>query len=567
LYSQRSWDQGLDSLCRFCFTGLVAKVPAQPERALQQARRPLKSLWAGCFERIGHDSRCFIGQEQKQNSTDGELYGTKSSAIIEIFENYLRTGANFAEETRKFPLDRAKAREFGSDPTASDKARENAHVHREAQMTSETWGGGSEARRVRVYLSEEDAIGTGPAQHAIVAFLRRNSAAGVTVLRGMEGFGGSGREHSSRVVEVAWDLPIVIEWVDTLDRVNELLPQLKQMVPAGMITVDPTQGILFSRRSIRPLSEDVPVASVMTKDVATVRRDTPIRDVVELMRKRSLRAVPVIDNGVVVGIITNSDLVKRAKLGVRLSLFPGLPANEQARHMDGLPQRIAQEIMTSPPVVVAMNAPLSEAAETMVRRKLKRLPVVGKSGELVGIISRLDLLRTVADFGTQPQREPVAGGLGGDALLSSVMREDVPTVFPNSPLNEVVQAVVSTRLNRALVVDADRKVLGLVTARAVLERVTPALHPHLLQSLMHRLPFLRPSAGDQAVERHASAHKAADLMTTDLVRAHPNDRLQTIIATMVEGGQKLVAVVDDDGRLLGVVDRADVLRGILDHAE
>lgn len=434
-------------------------------------------------------------------------------------------------------------------------------------MTSATLGNGSAARRVRVYVSEEDSIAKVPAQHAIVAFLRRNNAAGVTVVRGMEGFGASGRVHSSRLAEVPWDLPIVIEWVDTVARIDELLPQLKQLVPAGMITVDQTEVVLFAPRTIRAVSEAVPVESIMTKDVAAVHRDTPIRDVVELMRKRTLRAVPVVDDGIVVGIITNSDLVKRAQLGVRLTLLPGLPPGEQAKRMEEMPRRVAEEVMTAPPVVVAVNAPLSEAAETMVQRKLKRLPVVDERGALVGIVSRLDLLRTVADFGDREQSAPVSAGLNGDAPLSSVMREDVPTVYPDSPLNEVVQAVVSTRLNRAIVVDANRKVLGIVTARAVLERVTPALHPHLLRSLMHRLPFLRPTADEQEVERHASARKAADLMITDVVRASPDDRLRAVIATMVEGGQKLVTVVDAEGRLLGVVDRADVLRGILDHPE
>jgi len=434
-------------------------------------------------------------------------------------------------------------------------------------MTADTLSSGSEARRIRIYVSEQDAVGKVPAQHAIVAFLRRNNAAGLTVVRGMEGFGASGRMHSSRLAEVPWDLPIVVEWVDTVARIAELLPQLKQLVPAGMITVDPTEVVLFARRSVRDVSGAVPAQSVMTRDVATVRRDTPIRDVVALMRKRSLRAMPVTDDGIVVGIITSSDLVRRASLGARITLLPGLPESEQARHIQELPQQTAGQVMSAPPVVVGGSTPLSVVAETMVHRRLKRLPVVDERGALVGIISRLDLLRTVADFGEGKKNAAVVAGFNGEAPLSSVMRTDVPTVYLDTPLGEVVQAVVSTRLNRALVVDAARQVLGLVTARAVLERVTPAHHHHILSALMHRLPFLRPTPDEQEVEKHAGARKAADLMTTDVVRARPDDRLRSVIATMVEGGQKLVAVVDEQNRLLGVVDRADVLRGILEHPQ
>jgi CBS domain-containing protein len=201
----------------------------------------------------------------------------------------------------------------------------------------------------------------------------------------------------------------------------------------------------------------------------------------------------------------------------------------------------------------------------MVHRKLKRLPVVDEDGRLVGIVSRVDLLQTVADFGARKQAEQVSSGLREDARLSEVMREDVPTVSPDSPLGEVVQAVTSTRLNRALVVDPEGRLLGIVHARAVLERVTPALRPSLLRSLVHRLPFRRPSDEERETERHANARTAAELMSTDIMRVPPDIQLREVIVTMVEGGRKLVAVVDDGGRLLGVVDRADVLRGIVNQ--
>jgi len=266
-------------------------------------------------------------------------------------------------------------------------------------------------------------------------------------------------------------------------------------------------------------------------------------------------------------MITNSGLVSRAHFGVHLTLLPGLPPAEQAKQLESLPRRTADEVMSTPPVVVAMNAPRSEAAETMVRRRLKRLPVVDNRGALVGILSRVDLLRTVAGFGTTDRRDRPAIGLNGDAPVSTIMREDVPTVHWDSPHNEVVQAVVSTRLNRALVVDADRRVLGVVRARSVLKRATPSLRTNLLRSLMQRLPFLRPSADEREIERHAAAHTAGDLMSDSVLTVGPNERVRDVVAQMVEGGRKLVAVVDEHGCLLGVVHRADMLRGIIEAHE
>ena len=91
--------------------------------------------------------------------------------------------------------------------------------------------------RVRVYVSETDTIGRTPASQAVVTFLRTHNAAGVTVLRALEGFGASGRLHASRIGEDDGDLPLVIEWIDSRQRVDALLPELCPMVPAGMVTV------------------------------------------------------------------------------------------------------------------------------------------------------------------------------------------------------------------------------------------------------------------------------------------------------------------------------------------
>lgn len=429
-------------------------------------------------------------------------------------------------------------------------------------MTTGTWSESSAARRVRVYIGENDKVAGAPAQHAILSFLRSNDAAGATTYRGMEGFGASGRVHSSRLAEVPWDLPVIIEWIDTPERVQELLPRLQALVPAGIITVEPTEVALFAPRKVRPMSEWVPVEAVMTRAPATVKPEATVRDIVELLRARSLRAVPVVDQGNVVGMVTHSDLIKRGGLGVRLTLLPGLSAEDQARYLDELPPALARDIMSAPAVVVDAKATLSTAAEIMVRRKLKRLPVVDERGALAGMISRLDLLRSVADFGERQRDDATDNGLRADGMIASVMREDVPTVYPDSPLHDVVQAVVSTRLDRALVVDADRHVLGMVTSRAVLERLTPALHTGVLKSLMHRIPLLRPAPDAQEWERHARARTARELMI-DVPVVHSGDALREVSSSMVDGAHKLVAVVDDGDRLVGVVDRADVLRGIV----
>jgi CBS domain-containing protein len=417
------------------------------------------------------------------------------------------------------------------------------------------------AKRVRIYVNEDDRSGGRPLHLAIVELLRRENAQGATVIKGFEGFGATGRIHVSTLVDVAWHLPVVVEWIDTPEQVERLAPRVRELVRHGLITVDDTDVLLFEPHPVRDVASSARVRDVMSKDVAAVSPTDAVRQVVELTLGKAYRAVPVVESGRPVGIITSSDLVHRGGLGVRLDLLASLdkPALHDLLRKLSEQNLTAAEVMTRDPVTVSASAPLTLAAETMVRRRLKRVPVVDDDGAFVGMVSRVDLLRTATvGFG---RKEPVPRemGLVGDAPLSRVMRRDVPTVHPDSPLPEVFQAVISTRLNRALVVDAERRPVGVVTDAELLERVTPALRPSALRSLTHRLPFAHRS--DEVA--HTRGRQAEDVMSRRLATVREDVLLSEAIATMLRGNDKVLAVTDADGRLTGIVDRADLLHGLI----
>jgi CBS domain-containing protein len=420
------------------------------------------------------------------------------------------------------------------------------------------------AKRVRIYVTEGDKAGSRPLHLAILELLRRENAQGATVLRGVEGFGADGVIHVSHLVDVAPSLPVVVEWIDRPEQVERLLPRIRELVRHGLITVDDTDVVLYEARPVRDLVPSKAIRDVMSRDVAAVQRSAPIRDVVERMLGKVYRAVPVVEEGRPVGIITNGDLVHRGGLGVRLELLRSLEKPELHEILERLSKqnRTAGEVMTAHPVTVLESASLPEAAEVMARRRLKRLPVVNASGALAGVVSRLDLLRTLA--GGFDGGEPVAAemGLAGDQQLSRVMRRDIPTLHPESPLPEVFQAVISTRLNRALVVDHDRKPVGVVTDAELLARVTPALRPGAIRSLMQRLPFTH-GKGEETLAAHTRGRTAADVMSRQVATARDDVLLSHAIATMLRNDQKVLAVTDGEGRLVGMVDRADLLHGLI----
>ncbi len=419
------------------------------------------------------------------------------------------------------------------------------------------------AKRVRIYVNEDDKVGSKPLHLAILELLRKENAQGATVLRAVEGFGAGGRIHVSHLVDVAARLPVIVEWIDTVEQVERLAPRVRELVRHGLITVEDTDVLLYEPHPVRDLAATATVGDVMSRDVVTVTRATPVREVVELTVGKCYRAVPVVEDGRPVGIITGSDLVHRGGLGVRLDLLQSLEKPELHELLERLSSqnKAAADVMTPDPVTVTTSMPLPDAGVVMARRRLKRLPVVDASGALVGMVSRLDLLRSAASgFG---RKEALARelGLSGDQPLSRVMRRDVPIVHPDTPLSEVFQAVVSTRLDRALVVDQNLRVVGIVTDAELLERITPALRIGAIRSLMQRLPFAH--AKTDTMGAHASGRTAADLMTQSYATAPEDAHLSDAIATMLRGNHKVLAVTDASGRLVGMVDRADLLHGLL----
>jgi uncharacterized protein len=98
---------------------------------------------------------------------------------------------------------------------------------------------------MRVYLGESDKHGGKNLYEEIVQILRREKFSGVTVLRGITGFGSTSRLHTEKILRLSQDLPIVIEVVDMAERIQQILPRLDEMLDGGMITLEKVQVILY----------------------------------------------------------------------------------------------------------------------------------------------------------------------------------------------------------------------------------------------------------------------------------------------------------------------------------
>jgi PII-like signaling protein len=105
-------------------------------------------------------------------------------------------------------------------------------------------------KRVRIYIGEHDkAHGSHrPLWEDLLHLLRAEGAAGATMFRGLAGFGAHSHLHMARLADLVPDLPILVEWIDTPDQVERLLPRVCELVQTGTITLDDLAIVKHRRR-------------------------------------------------------------------------------------------------------------------------------------------------------------------------------------------------------------------------------------------------------------------------------------------------------------------------------
>lgn len=169
------------------------------------------------------------------------------------------------------------------------------------------------------------------------------------------------------------------------------------------------------------------VSDVMTRDVAVVRRDAAFKDIVRTLHERQVSALPVVDGGRrVLGVVSEADLLPKEE-------FRDSDPDRytQLRRLSDLAKAgslTAGELMTSPAVTVRADATLAQAARVMARARVKRLPVVGDTDRLEGVVSRADLLKVFLrddeEIAEQVRREVVACLFPGPASAVRVSVTD-----------------------------------------------------------------------------------------------------------------------------------------------
>ncbi|MBJ3812692.1 CBS domain-containing protein [Streptomyces flavofungini] len=190
------------------------------------------------------------------------------------------------------------------------------------------------------------------------------------------------------------------------------------------------------------------VGDVMRRSLLAVRRTTPFREIVRIMRDRRVSALPVLGGGRVLGLVSATDLLPKEEF--REGPLDGRERLSDATKADGT---TARDLMTSPAFTVGPDTTLAAAARTMSLERIKHLPVVDEQGVLVGIVSRADLLKVFLR--------------DDEEIAEEVRREVVSYLFPAPRSTVWVQVHGGVVTVKGRIGDPDRIPVAARLARAV----------------------------------------------------------------------------------------------------
>ncbi|MFH1137010.1 MAG: DUF190 domain-containing protein [Pseudomonadota bacterium] len=414
---------------------------------------------------------------------------------------------------------------------------------------------------IEIFTSEEARHGKKPLVDAVVNHVRDlRIAARCIVTRGVAGCYESGETATGMVEVLSYNLPIRIYILLPAPELDLVLGALDGLVQDGIVVLHDLNVLSHGVRNAF-LPRRLLVRDVMTVDPVSARPSTPLGEVVKLLLSSIFTGLPVVDGkGRPLGMITQGDLINRGGLPLRL----GLAAESGEKHLADLLGRLAPvtaaEVMTAPVLAIAEDRPLHEAVENMLDQGVKRLPAVDKSGRLTGMLSRLDIFRTVMrespDWDSFRAQKIEVGVLG---KVGDILRRDAHVVSPDTPVSEVIQVIDQNDIQRVVVVDGEGRLLGLISDRDLLRFF---LHePDSIRALFSKGRKQRGRDACSAdFQKCLDSTSAAMVMKTDVTTVREETLIEDAIKLMTEKSLKRLPVVDESGRFKGLINRDSLLR-------
>lgn len=410
---------------------------------------------------------------------------------------------------------------------------------------------GEPVQRVRIYLNERD-LREGQALYiTVLERLRREGATGATALRGMGGFGAGHRMRASGIVSVTETQPVVIEWVDRIERIARVMPLLDDLLEEALVTIEELRAYRARLRSNGPFGSQT-VGEMMDRAALAFPETTTVREALRQVLTLYQPILPVIDSQRrVISVLTDLDLERRAGLPLPLHVVQVLRPDEREDLLRLVPERPLAELIAEEPRTSYIQASIPQVVATMIEWGLEALPVVDRDGSFAGLIGIGQALQAALDA-----RRSNDGAIRDAELPPPVrllMQTTVPTIAAATPVAATLRQLLAAP-ERFLVVTEVGRPVGVLSVAVALGRLEAPLRYEFLQAL--RMPNSQPGFAGADPEWSAATLAAAAPTIAEL--ATQDDA----IALLLNSGSERLVAISEEGLLVGLLGQRALLRGL-----
>jgi len=380
------------------------------------------------------------------------------------------------------------------------------------------------------------------------------------VLRGVAGVYESGEISTPGIEVLGYNMPVWIRIILPAVEAEKVTETLMKMVTDGIVAVQDLQ-VVSHRTKGQLLPKHVRVRNIMNPEPKRVQLTTPVSEVARLLLSSTFTGLPVVDEGNrPVGVISQTDLIYKAGLPMRLGLLAEAEDAKIEAVLAKMATKPAKEVMTTPAVVIHQEALVTAAVDLMLQKGVKRLPVIDDQGRLVGNLSRVDIFHTILkecpDWQAFQKQQIKVENL---STVADIMRREVLTVRPETPVEDLIRIINTNDIQRICVVDEHGVFLGLISDKDLLAAFADR-HPGIWDYFVSKIPFTEKRRRDKHLQRYLEMQTAGDIMNTQIVTVQEDTPIQTAIQVMLDSAFKRLPVVDAQGKLRGIVSREALLR-------